>query len=90
MRIQLTVRVLRLLLVVPFIVLFTVTLLFACVVYAACKCRATSNFMLLRDRKQLACAISFRDVSLSIAPSPIMDEYAARHPHAHCIFLVFC
>ena len=44
--------------------------------------------MSLRDRKQLACAISFRDVSLSIAPSPITDEYAARHSHAHCVFLV--
>ena len=44
--------------------------------------------MSLRDRKQLACAISFRDVSLSIAPSPITGEYVARHSHAHCVFLV--
>ena len=41
-----------------------------------------------RDRKQLACAISFRDVSLLIAPLPNTDEYAARHSHAHCVFLV--
>ena len=45
--------------------------------------------MSLRDRKQLACAISFRDVSLSIESSPITDEYAARHSHAHCVFLVY-
>ena len=45
--------------------------------------------MSLRDRKQLACAISFRDVLLSIVPSPITDEYAARHSHAHCVFLVY-
>ena len=44
--------------------------------------------MSLRDRKQLACAINFRDASLSIAPSPITDEYAVRHSHAHCVFLV--